>query len=369
MKKILFILIALVFSASVVAQEYDPTQKYGFWSNWNAGINIVVSDPVLSEMSFTPGFGANIELSKQLSSHWMYRLVGDVPVIYRTESTHDRYGAALMGVMWFPFNCGLYAATDAGISVKIDGNYQGYFTTDLGLGYRWNIGQHNMVKVELGAECIHPIRDYDRYVNHFARVGWAYRFGATKIDREIIAQRKLLLENYDGFVGKYDSLRAAHIDTCAKLERLTLIYDDQNKTIDSLKVTIVYLNSVIDSISDAYDNAVNYVSAPAVMFNVNSYTISNDQKAYVDYIANYVKNYNDTVYVYGYADAMTGSIEYNNALSEKRAQALKDALVKRGCKKEYILIEGLGSNLYIGDGNSAAARKAIVIIPMEDEDY
>ena len=59
-------------------------------------------------------------------------------------------------------------------------------------------------------------------------------------------------------------------------------------------------------------------------------------------LAEYAKANNAKIVVTGYADSKTGSAEFNKQLSEKRAQAVADELVKMGVSRDQITTEGKG---------------------------
>lgn len=67
----------------------------------------------------------------------------------------------------------------------------------------------------------------------------------------------------------------------------------------------------------------------AVRFNINSSSISDEEKVNVYNIAKWLDNNPDySVSVMGYADKDTGTPKYNMKLSKKRAESVKDILVK-----------------------------------------
>jgi outer membrane protein OmpA-like peptidoglycan-associated protein len=59
-------------------------------------------------------------------------------------------------------------------------------------------------------------------------------------------------------------------------------------------------------------------------------------------LAEYAKENNAKVVVTGYADSKTGTAEFNQALSEKRANAVADELVNMGVSRDNIVVEAKG---------------------------
>ena len=86
------------------------------------------------------------------------------------------------------------------------------------------------------------------------------------------------------------------------------------------------------------------VLQPTVIFRQGKSTIDAAQYASVSMIATYMKNHKDArILIKGYASP-EGSKELNQRLSEQRAQAVKDALVKRyGVAASRITTRGMGA--------------------------
>ena len=61
------------------------------------------------------------------------------------------------------------------------------------------------------------------------------------------------------------------------------------------------------------------------------------------------------IYVYGYTDDV-GSPEYNQKLSERRAQAVRDYLVQAGLNPAIITTKGYGKSDPRVPGNNSEAR-------------
>lgn len=72
------------------------------------------------------------------------------------------------------------------------------------------------------------------------------------------------------------------------------------------------------------------IAPRTVFFEINSAVLSPREEMNLSYLASKLKEFpNSTYTVYGYADSATGSPAYNKQLSQKRAQAVVDALVKK----------------------------------------
>lgn len=92
------------------------------------------------------------------------------------------------------------------------------------------------------------------------------------------------------------------------------------------------------------ENSKEFVgTAASVFFNINSAKVaSRKDLVNVKELAEYAKNNNAKIVVTGYADSKTGSAEYNQKLSEKRAETVANELVKMGVNRDNIVTEAKG---------------------------
>ena len=81
----------------------------------------------------------------------------------------------------------------------------------------------------------------------------------------------------------------------------------------------------------------------AVFFRIGSARIDDYGKVNIQLAAKTLKANPDKKYkIAGYADKATGSAGWNQKLSEKRAQAVYDALIKQGISKDQLELVGFG---------------------------
>ena len=84
-------------------------------------------------------------------------------------------------------------------------------------------------------------------------------------------------------------------------------------------------------------------TSQSVFFNINSSKIaSRKDLVNVKEVAEYAKANGKKIVVTGYADSKTGSASYNQQLSEKRANAVANELVKMGVNRDDIIVEAKG---------------------------
>lgn len=96
---------------------------------------------------------------------------------------------------------------------------------------------------------------------------------------------------------------------------------------------------------DCPEVVVNAPMLATVRFTINSAVISPEEMVNVFNTAEYMKQNPDiNLLITGFADKDTGTAAYNKALSERRAQAVYDALTKKyGISADRLAIEGEGS--------------------------
>jgi outer membrane protein OmpA-like peptidoglycan-associated protein len=99
------------------------------------------------------------------------------------------------------------------------------------------------------------------------------------------------------------------------------------------------------------------VSMPDVLFDFNKYTLKPEARERLAKISGIVLAYPDLkLQIQGYTDSI-GTDEYNQTLSEKRAEAVRDYLVSSGVSMNNVAAQGMGKADPIADNSTAAGRK------------
>lgn len=146
-----------------------------------------------------------------------------------------------------------------------------------------------------------------------------------------------------------DTRNQAEIDALnAKINDLRVDNTNKDRTIDNNNKTIADLQSQLAAEKSKEATVVvnenKNVLQPTVIFGQGKSTIDNAQYASIAMIANYMKNHKDAkVLIKGYASP-EGSKEINQKISEARANAVKNALVKRyKISASRLTTEGMGA--------------------------
>ncbi len=109
-------------------------------------------------------------------------------------------------------------------------------------------------------------------------------------------------------------------------------------------------------------------------FDVDSSTLKAGAYNEVNRVAQVLVQYPQTnIMVAGHTDS-TGSEDYNQTLSERRAMSVKNALVGQGVSPERVTTIGYGESQPIADNGTAAGRQmnrrvVITIMPIEGANY
>jgi outer membrane protein OmpA-like peptidoglycan-associated protein len=99
------------------------------------------------------------------------------------------------------------------------------------------------------------------------------------------------------------------------------------------------------------------VSMPDVLFDFNKYTLKPEARERLARISGIVLAYPDLkLQIEGYTDSI-GSDEYNQTLSEKRAEATRDYLVTSGVNMNSVIAQGMGKADPVADNSTAEGRK------------
>lgn len=107
-----------------------------------------------------------------------------------------------------------------------------------------------------------------------------------------------------------------------------------------------------------------------VLFDLNQAELKASGEATVQRLAEFMREYEERrVRVEGYTDS-TGEASYNQELSERRAEAVRDALVGMGISRDRVETKGFGEEYPVASNDSSGGRQQNrrVEIVISDED-
>jgi outer membrane protein OmpA-like peptidoglycan-associated protein len=166
------------------------------------------------------------------------------------------------------------------------------------------------------------------------KVGFNYKFGNSNGTHNFAKAQLRDQAEIDALNGKINELRADNNAKDSKIAADAQTIADLQKKLADCEARPVQV------VEEKKEN----VLQPHVIFRQGKYTIEPAQYASIEMVANYMKNHKDAkVKVQGYASP-EGKAELNQKLSEKRAESVKDALVKKyKIAADRIITEGLGA--------------------------
>lgn len=91
-----------------------------------------------------------------------------------------------------------------------------------------------------------------------------------------------------------------------------------------------------------------------VYFGFDSYTVSGGERGKIDEVANFLRGGGQTIIIAGFTDER-GTPEYNRGLGERRAQAVREALIRAGADGQHIQTVSFGAEMPADNGSGESA--------------
>jgi outer membrane protein OmpA-like peptidoglycan-associated protein len=119
-------------------------------------------------------------------------------------------------------------------------------------------------------------------------------------------------------------------------------------------------------------DSIRLIMPSNITFDIDRYDVRAGFYDTLEDIALVLREYHQTqINIYGHTDA-TGGAEYNQVLSERRAQAVADFLVSNGISTQRIASFGYGEQYPIANNDSAAGREQnrrveLELVPLQQE--
>ncbi len=225
-----------------------------------------------------------------------------------------------------------------------DDGMKALISGSLGLGAAYNINSNWALNLEVRGEVAESaFGDYSETVANGivgASFGATYYFGGKKFIKVV---DETLLAAANGDIKKYKELLAAEQSSHA-VTKDELAKERAKKPVEVVK-----------------EVEVAYAGPRAIFFTIGSAKIDSKGMVNINLAADIMKANPDVKYVVnGYADKATGSAKTNQRISEKRAEAVYNALIKAGVSESQIEWKGLGGQPDMWD-NSRALTRVVVI--------
>ncbi len=370
MKKVILMFAAAMLTMSASAQRTTVTaNKFG--DNWYMGINAGAATPQqkFGDSGFMKGFApkVGVRVGKNLTT--VFGLVADADV-YLLSNTDSK---SMMGTKTFvdalnvdllgsfnlsnlfagykgqPRSFEVVALGGFGWSHAFGVEKTNAINSKVALDFTFNLGQAKAWQFYIEPAMIYSLQGWNKvngtmvYLNSFKydsraaifqlSAGVNYKFGCSNGTHNFAVEQLRDQAEIDELNAQINGLRA---DNAAKDGQLNAA----NQTINDLKAKLAACEARPVPVPVVTENYLQ----PHVIFRVGKSVIDAAQYASIEMVAKYMKNHKDAkVKVEGYASP-EGSKEINQKLSEQRAEAVKDALVKKyKIAADRITCEGLGA--------------------------
>jgi outer membrane protein OmpA-like peptidoglycan-associated protein len=370
MKKLFLMLAAGFMAVSANAQNTAITaNKAG--DNWYMGVNVGVATPQqkFGDNGFFKGFAPKlgVRVGKNFTTVFGLALDADAYILSKSDSKSlmgnktivNSTNVSLLGT----FNlsnlfAGYQGEPRAFEVVALGGFGWGHFfggadranalTSKVALDFTFNLGANKAWQLYIEPAVVYTLQNwvsgfsiiddmkYDSRTALFQlSAGFNYKFGNSNGTHNFVKAQLRDQAEIDGLNAKINELRA---DNNAKDGQLSA--KDQQIADLKKKLADCEARPQTAAVVEKTEN----VLQPHVIFRQGKSTIDPAQYASIEMVAKYMKNHKDAkVKVQGYASP-EGKAEFNQKLSEKRAEVVKNALVKRyKIAADRITIEGLGA--------------------------
>ena len=360
MKKFLMVLALASVSVTGMAQSETPELKYSvatnsFWSNWFVQVNAVgtafynngeewtspfkgyrnnLGASVAIGKWFTPGLG----LRTKVTGVWGRSVISE-----DKETNAAKYWQANEQVLFNLSNmfCG-YSETRVwnfipyvGAGLGRNMSYNTYaFGWNVGILNTWRLSKRVALNLDLSAG-VHDA-EYDGTSYGVHDTFWRFETHDRDLNAEIGLTFNLGKATFNK-VPDVDAIKALSESQIAALNAQLADANAENQRLNNLVKN--------HKCPEAKTVTVKEVAAApvSVFFNLGSSRIASRKDLQnVSELAEMAKANNSKIVVTGYADSKTGSAGFNQTLSEKRANAVVNELVKMGVNRDNIEVVAAG---------------------------
>ena len=225
-----------------------------------------------------------------------------------------------------------------------DADMKALISGSLGLGAMYNLSSKWALNLEVRGEVAESaFGDYSETICNGlvgATFGATYYFGGKKF---VKVTEQALLDALNGDIKKYKELLASE-------------QTNHTATKEALAAEKAKAPQVVEKIVE-----VPVAGPRAIFFQIGSAVIDSKGKVNINLAADIMKATPDVKYIVkGYADKATGSAKTNQRISDKRAEAVYNALIKAGVSESQIEWKGFGGQPNMFE-NSRTLTRVVVI--------
>ena len=385
MKKFLLSIAMVAISLGAFAQEnsaeklrWKGIMNNSFWSNWELSLGGGVNYTAWNKAGFKEqgAFADNLGWQAELGvTKWFNPIVGTRVQVLGGKINPSTENETFGSVWMFPHVDGVLNLSNWIGGYREDRVYYAKLFSGFGVsimdinettatGFAWTGGLINTFRLckalDLNLELkavLTPERDMPaalpvgggKYSQIYsATLGLTYRFNKRDWSKAYSQ------EEVDGYLAAIAALEAgladAHRNNGKLAERLAAQKAATDKALKDLEECL------------KSKKGGNVTGSTALFFNLNSARLLDRTKSSMQILAETINAApKDQVFtIVGHADVKTGTAEYNQKLSEKRAKAVYDYLIEQGVNKDQLTWKGVGStqNIFpINDTNRVVIVK------------
>ncbi|MBQ0833277.1 OmpA family protein [Marinobacter sp.] len=143
----------------------------------------------------------------------------------------------------------------------------------------------------------------------------------------------------------------------AEERRRTLMLDKRSSEAEQARSEAEMLRKRMEELQAERTDRGMVLTLGDVLFDLNKADLKSSGEQTVGRLAQFMREYEDRrVRVEGYTDS-TGKASYNQALSERRAQAVRDELVSQGIERRRVETKGYGEQYPVANNDTSAGRQ------------
>ena len=362
-------------------QAENQYPNYSFWRNWSLGVNGGMTlnlDHGATYATTKPSYGFNMFLAKELNHVWDLRLQGSF------HKTNNGMGRALSMGVGFTFSIidaikgynperawEFYLMAGAGMGYDKGGyivdNYgHVYYMANAGAGVSYRFAEDWTAALEVNVYAPGDLgKPWDGFKAYYLypSLGLAYNFGVTATDKARLEQEsQLTQENFDALTQERDQAKAE----LASMKKSERTLQEKVATLEKAQATnekvvknekeLAKLKAQIEQMKK--EQLTFYALPLSILYGVDQSTVPASEMNKMKAIAKVMKDNPDYKFtIVGFAD-YTGSADYNQKLSVKRAEEAKKVLVnKYGIDADRLVVAGKGQAESFGDVKMSVNRR------------
>lgn len=154
-----------------------------------------------------------------------------------------------------------------------------------------------------------------------------------------------------------DMKKAENYISQAESRRQEILLSQRDRQTQEALQRAEQLESELDNLKTEQTDRGIVLTLDTIVFDVNEATLNPGANMVLDEVAGFLREYeNRTLVIEGFTDS-SGEASYNEELSQRRAESVKQALVSRGIDENRIETRGYGERFPVATNNTNVGRQ------------